>query len=74
MGTEAGALGNMQSSLAAQKTRAADTATALTTQLGSVQDVDMAKTLSDLSAVQTQLSASYKLISEVSSLSLVKFL
>ena len=34
----------------------------------------MAKTLSDLSQVQTQLSASYKLISEMSSLSLVNFL
>ena len=74
MGTETGALGNIQSSLAAEKTQAADIGTALDVQLGSVENVDMAKTLSDLSAVQTQLSASYKLISEISSLSLVHFL
>ena len=74
MGTEAGALGNVQSSLAAARTEAADTGTALQTQLGSVENVDMAKTLSDLSAVQTQLSASYKLIGEMSHLSLVSFL
>ena len=34
----------------------------------------MAATLSSLSQVQTQLSASYKLISEVSHLSLVDYL
>ena len=74
MGTEAGALGDVQSSLAAEKTEAADTGTALQAQVGSVEDVDMARTLSDLSAVQTQLSASYKLIGEMKSLSLVSFL
>ena len=73
-GLEAGALGNIQSSLAAQKTQASDTSVALSGQVSSVQDVDMAKTLTDLSQVQTQLSASYKLISEISSLSLVNFL
>ncbi len=74
MGVEAGALGNIQSSLAAQKTQASDTSTALIAQVSSAEDVDMPKTLSDLSQVQTQLSASYKLISEMDDLSLVKFL
>ena len=74
MGVETGALGDIQSSLAAQKTQASDMGAALTAQVSSVQDVDMAKTLSDLSQVQTQLSASYKLISEMKSLSLVSFL
>ena len=74
MGVEAGALGNIQSSLAAQKTQASDTSTALTAQVSSAEDVDMPKTLSDLSQMQTQLSASYKLISEMDDLSLVKFL
>ena len=74
LATEAGALGTIQSSLQAQKTEASDTSTALTAQVSSVEDVDMTKTLTDLSEVQTQLSASYKLIGEISSLSLVSFL
>ncbi len=74
LNAEGGALGDTQASLQSRQTEASDTSTALTGQLSSVEDVDMAKTLSSLSAVQTQLSASYKLISEVSSLSLVKYL
>ncbi len=74
LGQESGVLGTTQSALAASQSAAADTGTALTKQLSSVQDVDMTATLSDLSQVQTQLSASYKLISEMSGLSLVHFL
>ncbi len=74
LNAEGGVLGNTQATLQARQAQASDTSTALTAQLSSVQDVDLAKTLSSLSAVQTQLSASYKLISEVSSLSLVKYL
>lgn len=74
MGIESGALGDIQSQLKSTQTEASDTSTALTAQVSSVDDVDMAKTLSDLSATQTQLSASYKLISEMSNLSLVSFL
>lgn len=74
LGTEAGALGDRQSALKAVQTEAADTSTALAAQLSSVTDVDMARTLSELSQTQTQLNASYKLISEVSQLSLVRFL
>ena len=74
MGIEAGALGDIQSSLASAQTGLSDTSTALTSQISSVQDVNMAATISSLSQVQTQLSASYKLISELSSDSLVQYL
>jgi len=43
-------------------------------QVSAVQDVDMATTLSNLTATQTQLQASYRLISGASTLSLVSFL
>ena len=42
--------------------------------LSAVQEVDMATTLSNLTATQTQLQASYRLISAANSLSLVSFL
>ncbi len=74
IGSEAGALGNIQTSLTAVQTQAGETNTALTAQVSSVEDVDMAKTVSSLSQVQTQLSASYKLISEISKMSLVDYL
>jgi flagellar hook-associated protein 3 FlgL len=74
MAQDAGALGNVQSSLTATQTRLADTATALTGQVSAAEDVDMAATLSLLSLVQTQMQASYQLISMLNGLSLVKFL
>ena len=74
MAQDAGALGNVQSSLTATQTRLGDTQTALTGQVSSAEDVDMAATLSQLSLVQTQLQASYQLIATLSSLSLAKFL
>jgi flagellar hook-associated protein 3 FlgL len=74
MASDAGVLGNTQASLTATQTQLADTSTALTTQVSSAEDVDMAATLSQLSLVQTQLQSSYQLISGMSGLSLVKFL
>ena len=74
IGSEAGTLGDTQTSLKAVQTQAGETNTALTAQVSSVEDVDMATTISSLSQVQTQLSASYKLISEISRLSLVDYL
>jgi flagellar hook-associated protein 3 FlgL len=74
MAQDAGALGNVQSSLTATQSRLADTETALTGQVSSAEDVDMAATLSRLSLVQTQMQASYQLIAGLSGLSLVKFL
>jgi len=74
MAGDAGALGNTQSALTATQTQLSDTATALTGQVSSVQDADMATTLSDLSAIQTQLQASYRMITTEGTLSLVSFL
>jgi flagellar hook-associated protein 3 FlgL len=74
MAQDVGVLGNTQSSLTATQSQLADTQTALTGQVSSAEDVDMAKTMSQLSLVQTQMQASYQLIATMSSLSLVKFL
>jgi flagellar hook-associated protein 3 FlgL len=48
--------------------------TALQSQLPDAQDVDMASTLSQLTQTQTQLQASYHLIADSQSLSLVSYL
>jgi flagellar hook-associated protein 3 FlgL len=74
MAVDVGVLGNTQASLTATQTQLSDTATALSGQLSSVQDVDMAATLSKLTSMQTQLQASYRLITGENSLSLVNFL
>ncbi len=72
-GVESGALGNQQAQLATVRTQLGDTATALKVQISSVQDVDLAKTLSDMSVAQTQLQASYQLIAGMKSLSLTNY-
>ncbi len=74
MAQDVGVLGNTQSMLTQESTTLQQTQTAMTTQLSSVQDVDMAKTLSSITLVQTQLQASYQLIANASGLSLAKFL
>ena len=71
---DSGVLGNVQSSINTTQTQLSDTQTALATQVSSAEDVDMASTLSQISLVQTQMQASYQLISGMSGLSLVKFL
>ena len=55
---EAGVLGNTQTALGATQTEQQAISTALTQQVSTVQDVDTAQTLSDLTQVQTQLQAS----------------
>lgn len=74
MATDVGVLGDTQASLTATQTQITAAATALTSQVSSVQDADMASTLSQLTAMQTQLQASYRMISGASSLSLMNFL
>jgi len=74
MAEDAGVLGNTQTDLTGSQTTMQDTATALTTQVGNVQDVDVAQAMTNLSLVQTQLSASYQVIAGMSGLSLAKFL
>ena len=71
---DAGALGTIQSNLQAEQTGLGQTSTALTTQLGTVQDANMMQTLSQLTQTQTQLQASYQLLSGLSTYSLAKFL
>lgn len=71
---DAGVMGDRQSSLATLRGNLDHVNTALQARLSSAQEVDMAKTLSDLSQTQTQLQASYQLIAGLQSLSLVKFL
>lgn len=74
MAADSGALGAQQAGLVAEKTQAADTSNALQAQVASVRDVDMAATLSSLQQVQSQLTASYKLIAEVKGLSLANYI
>ncbi|MGC8523173.1 MAG: flagellin [Acidibrevibacterium sp.] len=73
MANEEGGLGATQDSLTATSTTLGNVTTALQTQLSSVQDVNMSETLSNLTMVQTQLQASYKLIASVQSLSLANY-
>lgn len=72
--TETGSLGNIQSSLVATGAAAGAAAIALQKQISSVEDVDVASVLTELSSVQTQLQASYKLIAASRDLSLVQYL
>jgi flagellar hook-associated protein 3 FlgL len=72
--TDIGALGDRQDQFTSTNTAAADTATALQTQISSVQSVDLTQVATQLSDAQTQLQASYQLISNLSTLSLAKFL
>ena len=74
MAEDTGVLGNQQTTLTTESTTLQQTSTALTTQLSSVQDADMAQTLSNITLVQNQLQASYQLISNMSALSLAKYL
>lgn len=71
---DAGVLGNQQSALNNAASTLSDTADALKTQVGGVQNVDMASTASQLSLVQTELQASYQVIASMGSLSLVNYL
>jgi flagellar hook-associated protein 3 FlgL len=72
--TDIGALGGRQSQVTAAQTELGDTNTALTTQVGNVQDADMAQVATQLAAAQNQLQASYQVISTLSQMSLSKFL
>jgi flagellar hook-associated protein 3 FlgL len=67
-------LGTTQNQIDATGSLYSHTASALNSQISSVENVDLTTTSSQLSSVQTQLQISYKLISEVNSLSLVTYL
>jgi flagellar hook-associated protein 3 FlgL len=72
--TDIGALGDRQDQVTSAQTEAADTATALKTQISNVQDADLTQVSVQLSAAQTRLQASYQLIATLGTLSLAKFL
>ena len=74
LGTDSAALGAVQDQVTATGSNLSALSTALTQQLTNVEDVDIASTATRLTQAQTQLQASYKLISELSSLSLVNYL
>jgi flagellar hook-associated protein 3 FlgL len=74
MAEDVGVLGNTQTNLTTDQSTMSDTATALTTQVGDVQDIDVAQAMSNLSLVQTQLQGSYQVIATMSGLSLAKYL
>jgi len=74
MADDAGVLGDTQSRLTGIQTGLGDTQTALTTQVGNAENVDMAATLSKLTQTQTQLQSSYQLIAGLSGLTLAKYL
>ncbi len=74
MAVDVGIFGTTQANLATTQTQLSNTATALSGQLSAIQEVDMAATLSKLTATQTQLQASYRLITGENSLSLVNFM
>lgn len=74
MAEDVGVLGNTQTNLTTDQTTMSDTATALTTQVGGVQDVDVAQAMSNVQLVETQLQGSYQVIAAMSGLSLAKYL
>jgi flagellar hook-associated protein 3 FlgL len=71
---ETGSLGDVQQTLNTRKTTLATVQTTLSAQVSNVEDVDMAATLSRVSALQTQLQASYQVIAGIKDLSLSKYL
>ena len=71
---EAGALGNNQAGLATRKSQLAETQAALTAQVSGAEDVDLAATITRVTALQTQLQASYQLLSAQKGMSLAQYL
>ncbi|MBE9607647.1 hypothetical protein IAI18_22475 [Acetobacteraceae bacterium H6797] len=74
LAVEAGALGTTEARITTAKEAHSDMAVALQSQLSSIEDVDLAATLTSLQDVQTRLQASYSAISMVGQLKLTDFL
>lgn len=72
--SEAGSLGDIQAGLQTRKSQSAATVLTLQQQVSHAQDVDLAATLSRLTALQTQLQSSYQLIASLRELSLSKYI
>jgi flagellar hook-associated protein 3 FlgL len=71
---ESGALGDVQSGMAARRTQLGETVTALNAQVSDAEDVDLAATLNRVSLLQTQLQVSYRLMAGAKDLSLAHYL
>jgi flagellar hook-associated protein 3 FlgL len=69
-----GVLGNTQSQIDAASTALSDNKTALTGQIANIEDVNIASVSTQLTQTQANLQASYKLIVNLSSDSLVSYL
>jgi flagellin-like hook-associated protein FlgL len=74
LGEERGALGATEERLSAISRRHSDVTVTLTMQLASIQEVDMADTITQLDATKTQLEASYRAMAMVQGLSLTNYL
>ena len=72
LNTDIGGLGVRQNAITSGQSELASVATALTTQLGNVQDVDQATVATQLAAAQTRLQASYSLVAALDQLTLAK--
>ncbi len=72
--TDIGGLGAQQQHVSNAQSDLSATSTALTAQLGNLQNADITQVATQLSQAQTQLQASYQLIAGLGSLSLAKFL
>ena len=72
--TLASNLGVKQQTLDATQTRQTDFITTLTSQLSNLDDVDMASAVSQLTQTQTQLQASFQLLSTMKNLTLANYL
>ena len=71
---ETGVIGQTQDTLTAAASANSSFQLAMTTQLNGLTNVDLASTISQLQTVNTQLQASYKLVSMASDLSLANYL
>ncbi len=74
LNVDIGGLGASQHTILGAQAELSATASALTQQLGALQDSDPAAVATKLAAAQTQLQASYKIIAGFEQLSLAKFL
>ncbi len=72
--TDIAALGDRQDQVTTAQTELTGVNTALQTQLSNVQDADLTQVATQLAQAQTQLQASYQVISALSQLSLTKYL
>lgn len=73
MATDAGVLGDRQAQLTGQQTQLGAMTTALSGQVSTAQNVDIATAISQLTSVQVQLQESYRLIVNSATLSLVNY-